>query len=256
MTKTKTNILTIFIIFCTLTTFAENKLARISDPDGFTNIRSGQGIEFAIIGRIDKSDLFYCDFSNNDWLKISALKWQNGKQVEGFVHKSKVQLIETLDRNEKQTLLTTILNKQKKLADNFRKSWKNKDSLAYRTTVRELENYSDIKYSPILEILPKYFCETKDTDILQLFFATMWSDKGSANETPSFTIGDCFICQTNIVLSQICSIKDNEQRNSIYSSIEWGLLNHFDIDENGKTDNQEFKKLKKELDIGRKRACR
>lgn len=247
-------VLFILTLFLTLTSKAENKLARIKDSDGYTNIRNGKGNEFPVIATLARDELFYCDQTNSDWLKIIALKWQNGKQIEGYIHKSRVQLIETLDLKSKQELLKQILLKQKSLADSFQRAFKSKDSLGYNSTLKELETHAENRYSPVLAILPKYFCETKDTALLQLFFATMWADNGSADEMPSMAIGDCFICQTDIVARQAGMIKNKEQRQSIYSDIEWGLVNHYDVDESGKSKDKDFNRLKKRLDNERKRA--
>lgn len=253
MTHIKTTILLIWTAFFTSTTFAESKLARINDPDGFTNIRSGQNANSPVVATFDKDDLFYCDWTSADWLKVTVYKKH---EIQGYIHKSKVQLIETLDARAKKQLLTTILSRHKTLADNFQTAWRSKDSLAYRTTVGELELHSDMKYSPILDILPSYFCETKDTIVLQLFFATMWSERGSANEMPSVAIGDCFICQTEIALRQLRAVNNTEQRILIYDQIEFGLVNHFSIDENVKFENKEYNRLKKLLDDERKKTIR
>ncbi|CAN5504669.1 hypothetical protein BH10BAC1_BH10BAC1_05330 [soil metagenome] len=266
----KTTILLILTIFFALQTFAtdkfirvntiplhkdpEEKLARINDSEGFTNIHSGEGNNFPIIAKLDTTDFFYCSITNSEWLKIVALKWQGGKQIEGFIHKSKVQLIETLDVKVKKALLTSVLTKHKVLANNFQNSGKSKDSLRNSSSRGELEKYSDLKYSPILEILPDYICETKDTMILQLFYATMWADKGSANEIPSIAIGSCYICWPDFVLKQIRTIKNTEQRKSIYNHIEFGLLSNFDVDENNKPIDKKFDGLKQKLYTEKKKA--
>ena len=96
----------------------------------------------------------------------------------------------------------------------------------------------------------------KYTILLQLFFATILADHGSADESPSTAIGDCFICQTDIVARQAGMIKNKEQRQSIYSDIEWGLVNHYDVDEDGKSKDKDFNRLKKRLDNERKKASR
>lgn len=254
MTHCKVYMSFVLIVFLAFTVLGQDKLAIISDPDGYTNIRSGQGKEFPIVATIAKDEFFYCDWTTSEWIKVVALKWQGGNQVEGFIHKSRIQLIETLDTKRQQEILQAILTKQNTLADEFQKAWKSKDSLAYRTTLRELELHSDIKYSPILDILPKYFCLTKDTILLKLFYAVMWSDKGSANETPSFTIGKCFICNADIVIAQLSKVSNKEQRKLILDNIEWGLLNNFDVDENGKSTNKEFIKLKGKLNSERRRT--
>ena len=244
--------MTILTFFCSLTLSAENNLGIINDPDGFTNVRSGPGKDFKIVDTLYTDDFFYFDFGvNSEWAKVTAWK---GRQIEGFIHKTRIQEVEKLDNKKKKELIIKILDRQRILADNFRSAWKSKDSLAYRTTVRALELYSNTKYDPTLNILSKYFCLTNDTEVIQLFFATMWADRGSANEMPSSSIGDCFICKPDSVIEQLKKIKNIEQKQAIIDQIEWGLLNHFEVDENGKSDNKEFNVLKGRLDNERKKA--
>lgn len=252
MTTMRNYILTILIFFCSLTLFAENKLAIINDKDGFTYVRSGQGKNFKVVDTLFTDDFFYFRYiDNSEWAKVTAWK---GRQIEGFVHKSRVQEFKKLDSKKQKKLITKILDRQRVLADNFQNAWKSKDSLAYRTTRRELEYYSDTKYDPILNILPKYFCSTSDVEVLQLFFSTIWADKGSANEMPSFSIGDCFICNPDLVIKQLNKIQNIEQKKSILDHIEWGLLNHSWSRRGAKSDNKEFNKLKYQLDNERKKA--
>ncbi len=173
-------ILTILTFFFSITLFAENKLAIINDPDGFTYVRNGQGMNFKVVDTLFKDDFFYFQFvDNSEWAKVTAWK---GRQVEGFIHKSRIQEIQKLDSKKQKVLITNTLERHRILADNFQNACNSKDSLAYRKTIRELEFHSDTKYDPVLYILPKFFCSTNDTKVLQLFFSTMWADKGSANE--------------------------------------------------------------------------
>ncbi len=232
--------------FCVLTLWAEDRLAIINDPDGYTYVRSGQGKDFKVVDTLFTDDFFYFQFSTSDWLKVKAWK---GRQIEGFVHKSRIKEVGKLDSKKQKDLITKTLDKQRILANNFQTAWKSKDSLAYRKTVRELEFHNDTKYDPVLTVLPAYFCSTKDVKVLQLFFFTMLADKGSANEIPSFTIGDCFICHTDLVCDQLTQIENKDQRRSILGHIEWGLINHFDVDENGKSGDAEYNRLKARLDI-------
>ena len=240
------NLLFILTVFCISTAFADNKLARINDSDGFTNIRSGEGKDFPIVATIDTTDFIYCDpTTKNDWVKVIAMKWQNGKQIEGFIHKTRIQFIEKLNNKEQKKILTEILRIQKNLAENFQKTRKIKEN---KETRNKLELYSDIKYSPILEILPMYFCASSDTTIIELFFSTMWADKSSANEIPSFTIGECFICKPDLVIRELEKLTNKREKKFIIEDIEWGLLNYFEVREDGKSNNPEFKKLKLKLD--------
>lgn len=253
MAHLKTFILIIATILFSIDVIAKNKLAIINDSDGFTNIRSGKGAEFPIIGTIEKDEFFYCEDSDSDWTKVIALKWQDGKQIEGFIHKSRIQLIENLDSSKQKELLAQVLTNQQNLANKFQKAFIYKNSSSYKTAIKELELYSEIKYSPILDILPLYYCRTKDSIMLELFYSTIWADKGSANEAPSYAIGYCFICQPELVLKQVRNLKSTEHRNLILNDIEWGLMCIFDVDQDEKSDNAEYNKLKKRLDNERKK---
>ena len=253
MTIPKYYILTILIVFCTETLFAQNKVAIINDPDGYVNVHSGPGKNFPIISKINKDEFFYCNITKaGKWVKISEMN--EDKEIEGYVFRDRIRLAENLDNSQKKKLLTLILLQQQTLADNFQRAWESNDSLAYQTSRDKLERYGDLKYSPVLEIFPDYFCSIADTNILKLFFSTLWADRGTANETPSFALGDCYICKPNIVLEQLLKIENKKQKELLFDDIEWGLLNYFNVDENEKSDNEEFNKLKAQLDNERKPA--
>ncbi len=244
MTKTKYYILTL-LIFCSLLVLAQNGPAIIKDPDGITNVRSGPGTDYDVIDTLSTEDFFYFKFNNNsDWVKVTAWK---GRQIEGFIHKSRIQEVKNLDNDTLKEIILKVLDKQRVLADNFRAAWKAKDSLAYRTTVRELENYSDTKYNSILQVIPEYFCSNNDAEIIDKFFATMRSDKGSANEMPSFSIGGCFICNPDFIIERINKITDSEQKKLIIGHIEWGLMNQFDVDKDGNSEDKKYNKLMEKL---------
>ncbi len=240
MNRLKYYILTI-LTFCTLSLLAQNGPAVIKDSDGFTNVRSGPGKNFEVVDTLLNEDFFYFKFDKNtDWVKITA--WKE-RQIEGFIHKSRIQELKNLDNKALKKIIIKVLDRQRTLANNFRAAWKSKDSLAYRITVRELENYNDTKYDPILQIIPNYFCSTNDPEIIDKFFATMLADKGSANEMPSFSIGDCFICNPDLIIERLDKITEKKQKKIILDNIEWGLMNHFEVDEDGNSDNKEYNEL-------------
>ncbi|SFS81399.1 hypothetical protein SAMN04488006_0177 [Lutibacter maritimus] len=251
MTIMKYYILTL-LTFCSLSLFAQNGPAIINDSDGFTNVRLGPGTDFEVIDTLFNEDFFYFKTDgNSDWAKVTAWK---GRQIEGFIHKSRIQEVKKLDSKSRKEIIIKVLDRQRTLADNFRAAWKAKDSLAYRTTVKELESYNDTKYDPILQVIPEYFCSTSDIEIIDKFFATMWADKGSANEMPSFSIGDCFICNPDLVLERLNKIIDKEQKELILDHIEWGLMNHFEVDEDGNSDSKEYNELIERIKKERKKA--
>lgn len=252
-------LLILFLIFTN--SQSDERLARVIDEDSFTNVRAGQGLSFNIVDKVTTDDFFYCETTNkNEWVKVKLLKWNSGSQVTGYIHKSRIQIIEELSNDEQNKIILTVLNKQKLLAYKFVESnkkynrefqkWDNKaDSISYRKTISELEHYSETAYTPILYLLPNVFCKTKDKGLIQRFFETMWSDKGSANEIPPFAIGDCFACESRLLSDQISQLNNMEQKKLIIDNIEWGLLNKFTVYENKESTDPTFLELKRQLDL-------
>ena len=256
-------IILIFLSFC-VSVKAQMRLAIINDSDGYTNVRSGQGAFFESIGIINKDEFFNCESSSSDWWKVTSID-RASVPFEGFIHKSRVQFVQNLSDTTKQILLNNILTNHKQLAERYSKTyekydhtngkWNNStDSILSVKAGIKYFNYSDSKYSPILDILPQYFCKSIDTLMLQLFLTTLWADNGSANESPSYAIGECFICQPDLLVEKICKIKNKEEREFIFSEMEFGILNEFDVDEHGASKNKEYYVYKKKFENGRKKA--
>lgn len=238
----------------TISTFslsAQDRLALINDSDGFTNVRNGKGTDFNVIDTLFADDLFYFSIeSNSDWASVIA--WR-GRQIEGFIHKSRIKEVQSLDNHTLKNLILNILEKQRLHAENFTSALRSNDELLYRNSAKALENHSEAKYTPILTVLPTYFCSTDDSTTIDELFATVWADQGSASEMPSFSIGTCFVCNPNLLIDRINNISNSEQKQLIFDHIIWGLLNHFDLDNEGKSDNEEFNTLIQRVNLEREK---
>ncbi|MFV0536590.1 MAG: hypothetical protein ACK5M3_04365 [Dysgonomonas sp.] len=196
---------------------AETELCVINDPDGFVNVRSGAGAGFTVVGKLEEADFFYADLEESQgWIKVTAMKWADGAEVVGYVDKSRVQSVRTLDMKQQGTLLKDVLSGQLRRSKAFNEG---------KLSRQESERYGEYRYSPALEILPLYFCRTKDVSVLQLFYSVLWADEGSADERPTFVIGECYICDSIFVIQQLELLSNIEQQNTIFTHIEWGLLN-------------------------------
>lgn len=76
--------------------------ATINDPDGYTNIRSGPGINYSIIGIIKQDEEFYAKVNfKNDWWEVKS----NG--VTGYVHKSRIVFYADKKQNNTGRNITT-----------------------------------------------------------------------------------------------------------------------------------------------------
>lgn len=255
--------LLLILLFIVNSVYAQRKIAQIDDKDNYTNIRFGQGNNFKVVGTINNSELFYCEPTDtSDWYEVLALKWDNsGNAIKGYIHKSRIKIIENLKPIDQQYIIESVLEKQKSYAEEFlfanskydRKDlrWNSKtDSIAYRKAVDKLETYSETNYNAILEVLPGYFCKTNDEKIIQLLFEAIWADRGSANESPSFSIGKCFTCNSDMLIELLQQSKNEEKKEDLKNQIDWGLQNIFWTVKDGdnKPSNEEYKTLKKKLD--------
>lgn len=250
--KLKKFMFVMMTLFCSMTVLAENKLALIRDADGFTFVRSGAGKEFPVVDTLFSDDFFYFNESDDSqWAKIIAWK---GRQVEGFMHTSRIQLAKELKLKIQKEIITKILSQHQTLANEFQSAYNTSDSVLYRTAARQKGYYSDTKYDPVLMMLPNYFCTTGDKAVLRLFVATMWADAGSANEMPSYAIGECYVCHPDLIMKQLNTIQNGWQLESLCDAIEWGIINYFEIEEGVKSNNQEYLQLKAQLDTVRKKV--
>jgi uncharacterized protein YgiM (DUF1202 family) len=62
--------------------------AVINDPDGYTNVRFGQGTSYEIIARINEGEVFYTiPQGNSNWWPVRTFE---GKY--GYVHRSRIKI--------------------------------------------------------------------------------------------------------------------------------------------------------------------
>lgn len=91
----KIQILTLILLAISYNIFAYTGKAVISDPDGYTNVRSGKGINSDIITKISEGlEFLYNKDCNSDWWQILL---NDGS--EGYVHESRIKPIHSKYEN-------------------------------------------------------------------------------------------------------------------------------------------------------------
>ena len=61
---------------------------QIDDPDGYTNIRSGQGTQYSIVARINEGEVFYTiPKQSSDWWPV-----RTEDNRYGYMHRSRIKL--------------------------------------------------------------------------------------------------------------------------------------------------------------------
>ncbi len=232
-------------MFFNVSVSAQNKLAIIIDKDGFANLREYPNLKSKIIDTIKLDDFVYCDSLINDFYKIWEYKWygigiNNGKQINGYVHKSRIKLIGNLSIIEQQKIILKSLNDYNNFIDERNLWYKNNydiKSNTYKDSTWSIKNmdYSnaefeivDRKFDPILGYIDDYYCTTHDMVVLNKLFSILYNDQGSANEIPAWCLGRCFTCYPNPIVKSLNNM-DKEKVNIIKGHIYYGLCRHFKI---------------------------
>ncbi|MEA3497059.1 MAG: hypothetical protein U9R42_13615 [Bacteroidota bacterium] len=166
--------------------------AIISDKDDYTIIRNGEGIEYDSLSFIKENEIFYVDNSGKQWERVYLFKFVDGKQITGFVHKSRIQTLKECSLQKKVEILN-MLNVQ--LTENNEKFKNNKSD--FQAIERD--------YDPYSELTENYFCETGDTNILKKFFTVKLSLE-TALEEPSVAVANCFVCRPELVIGILKSM--------------------------------------------------
>jgi hypothetical protein len=143
--------------------------------------------------------------------------------------------------------INEILFNLKILVDKVYKTREEKTLSNYQNAIKELDDFRENKYYPTLEKISEYINIHKDTSVLNAMLRSLWIDRGSASETPSFVIGDLFVKQTELVIGQIIKTNNSEQIKFYYDEIDWGLKNLF-AESDGITFKNEYYSFKKQLD--------
>lgn len=222
---------------------AQTKVGIIKDSDGFVTVRTGAGTEFPILTKIDTNEFFYfSNQENSEWQQIRIFK---EKPITGFIHISRIQNFESLPDQKQTELIIKTLKKQRALSEQFNKTVDSKNQKLYLEARNRLEGYSESQYDLILNVFPTYFCRAKDQEVLREFSLTAFANKNSANENVSYALGECFICNSILVIKGVGVLENSEIRTHIYNQIEWALLNHFD------SNDKESLKFKSLLDTAR-----
>ncbi len=89
------------ILFISLVSaISAQPLAIINDPDGFTNVRKGPGTTYEVVGKLVENEVFMLSDElqpDNEWYMVFQVEFP---YAEGYVHKSRIQLLSKLPKVE------------------------------------------------------------------------------------------------------------------------------------------------------------
>lgn len=65
-----------------------NRVARIEDSDGWTNVRAGGGTSYDVIGRVYEGEAFYTHSQGGNWWQV-----RTAGGIVGYMHRSRIVLL-------------------------------------------------------------------------------------------------------------------------------------------------------------------
>jgi hypothetical protein len=158
-------------------TLAQQNLAIISDKDGFVNVRAEQNVNSVIVGRIIEGELFAVTETKTEWFKVFKPGYRN--QLQGFVHKSRIQPLESLNETAKRNLIDGIFSTELEF-------------IKGKTFDEAYNNHHDTRFDFVLNFAADFILETKDEELMRKFIETIKQNTGSADEHPSWILGFLF----------------------------------------------------------------
>lgn len=201
----------------------EPTTAVINDPDGYTNIRKGKGTSTEIIDKIFDYEVFtYIEQPNEQWLEVTVIKcaYEDYKKsysntVKGYVHRSRISNLSTIDNSMMKERLTKIFNHELELY-NDRNNHSDRQSKEFKIASNKRAVFHEMMFNAVLYKFSDYVCSTQDEELFQLYNKIITTESGSADELPSFAIGRIFKCQPDWTLEQIPKSHD------YFFLLEWG----------------------------------
>ncbi|ULT24964.1 SH3 domain-containing protein [Sphingobacterium sp. E70] len=87
------------LLFLSISHLAIAQFAKIIDKDGYVNVRKQASVNSPIVSKIGADEIVYAfsDEKLGDWVSVDYTNSQN-KSITGYVHKSRIKLIESYNQ--------------------------------------------------------------------------------------------------------------------------------------------------------------
>lgn len=124
--------------------------------------------------------------------------------------------------DERRDEIIKIINQTEQLNDAFLKTVGQNDFEKYQTARKNVEEYDEEYYEPILSEIEKLVCEKNDVKLLNRFLELLLKTSNSASESPSWTLGNIYLCHPELTLSSIKKFQNNP---ILVNELEFGFKN-------------------------------
>jgi hypothetical protein len=144
--------------------------------------------------------------------------------------------------------IMSIFEKEIAINEDFKSSLDNPthkgiSGKSYDKLRKDLENYHENIFTPSLETAKQIICNNKDRELMRHFLKVIISTTNSANEGPSWILGELFICQSDLVISEYNKLNSSE-KSIILKDLQFGFDN---VTYNKEKDIPNFRTLKSKL---------
>ncbi len=232
----RTVLIPILLIAATSVNAQTHQWAVIEDSDHFTNIRQAPSANAPVVNSIWENQFFVVEKKKGEWWKV--LNQSIASEGSGYIHKSRVKLINELPDTAAQRLLRKVFGGYHRLVslrndinerrDNKPDKFTAEDNALLLKTNLSISETHDKSYEPALRFLPKYLSRTKDSAVLKDFFQIVAADTGSASEAPGDALGECYISQPEWFLKQLVALPSRE-REIVFKQTQFGLGNNLNV---------------------------
>lgn len=177
------------VLFLLLPGWLGAQLAVVSDPDGYTNVRSGPGKEYSVLDTLRSGRLVMVVGRSNDWLNVQRDSPRDDRDYgDNYVHASRLIMVEQLDQKRKRKIFTSVFGQFLTVTEETDSLLEQHDSnRSYDSVYKRSNHYHDL----LVEALKSFasaWIEKKDTTLAPLFFEVVAASNGSASEERAYQV--------------------------------------------------------------------
>lgn len=137
---------------------------------------------------------------------------------------------ESTEKSKKKKLraeIISVFRKNVELTEDFPGSGSSgftKSGKPFKEAGEARENYHENVFIPLLEPFKALVCSDGDRQLLSEFMMVLIATPGSADETPSWVLGDIYLCRPDLV-AELFKKLGEPQKDIIFRALDWGFQN-------------------------------
>lgn len=172
----------------------------------FANVTEEKSDSSDILCQLEPLDIFSVDSTVGNWSAIT--KPTDGKPIRGFLPKPRIHQLKEMSNVEKRHLIKSVYDIE--LA--------NVKSENYDAR----KDHHEPRFDYLLNFASRFIVETKDSELLTTFIETIKLDDGSADETPSWSLGWIFLQEPDWTIAHLHKVGIDEL---LAAKLEFGFDN-------------------------------